>query len=194
MKKSTIFLFILFAFFFVAILVLAYLNYFSSKNPQVTTKVTETVVKTLTPTAVISTVSESKIYSGQDFTYHNNIYSGYNFNYPSTCVLKDETLTCTLKNSAASILINAGGHGGNDGNYRVLVNNQTKIIDSVEGNLTAIEDIDNKVVFGTYWINKTPILTQEPIFGFEFSKISVSDFEEFKILFNDILSSFKFTP
>ncbi|HWS48510.1 MAG TPA: hypothetical protein VN174_00485 [Candidatus Methanoperedens sp.] len=203
MKKSTFFLYILTAFFFVSVLILAYLNYFSSSKIPSTAKPidnpsilpTKTVNLTISPSITSSPLSLSnlKTYTGQDFVYLNNIYSAYTFNYPDFCTLKDDTLSCTLKNSLATIQINAGGHGGGEGNYQVLVDNQSKIFNSIEGKLTAIEDLDNKTVFGTYWINKTPKLTQEPIFGFEFYGLSSSDFNEFKTLFEQLLSTFKFT-
>lgn len=195
MKKTTVFFIIFISILFVSILVLAYINYFSSKK----ILSSPTIIKdtNITPTAVITPVtdptSDFKTYVGKNFTYSNNVYSGYSFNYPDTCTLKNETLTCTLKNSVVTLQINAGGHGGGEGNYKILIDNQTKIIDSVEGKLTAIEDLDNKIVFGTYWINKTPNLVQEPIFGFEFYGLSSSDFNEFKTLFELLLSTFKFT-
>lgn len=204
MKKSTLFLYILTAFFFVSILILAYLNYFSSSkipansnninNPSILP--TTTLDLTASPSASTSTspLLNLKTYTGQDFTYSNNIYSSYSFEYPNTCTLEKETLTCTLKNSLATIQINAGGHGGGEGNFQTLVDNQSKNFNSIEGKLTAIEDLDNKTVFGTYWINKTPILTQEPIFGFEFNNVNSSDFQDFEILLKDILSSLKFIP
>lgn len=204
MKKSTLFLYILTAFFFVSILILAYLNYFSSSkipansnninNPSILP--TTTLDLTASPSASTSTspLLNLKTYTGQDFTYSNNIYSSYSFEYPNTCTLEKETLTCTLKNSLATIQINAGGHGGGEGNFQTLVDNQSKDFNLIEGKLTAIEDLDNKTVFGTYWINKTPTLTQEPIFGFEFNNIASSDFQDFEILLKDILSSLKFIP
>lgn len=192
MKKSTLFLYILTAFFFVSVLILAYLNYFSSSKIPATSNVSTS--PSVPPSTTTSPSPNLKTYTGQDFTYPNNIYSSYSFEYPNTCTLEKETLICTLKNSLATIQINAGGHGGGEGNFQTLVDNQSKNFNLIEGKLTAIEDLDNKTVFGTYWINKTPTLTQEPIFGFEFNNIASSDFQDFEILLKDILSSLKFIP
>jgi hypothetical protein len=190
MKKSTIFLIVLIAVFSTSALVLLYSN---KNNKAITVSApvtnpipTEKVIPTTDP------VADWETYNGQDFGYSNNIYNGYSFMYPNNCILKNETLSCSLKNGVASLLINAGGHGGSEGNYKVLVDNQTKNIASIEGKLTAIEDIDNKTIFGTYWMNKTAELTQEPIFGFEFFDINTLDFPEFQTLFILILSTFKF--
>jgi hypothetical protein len=190
MKKSTIFLIVLMAVFSTSALVLLY----SKKNNESVT--IPAPVTSLIPTekAIPTTdpVADWETYNGQNFGYSNNTYNGYSFMYPNNCILKNETLSCSFKNGVASLLINASGHGGSEGNYKVLVDNQTKNIASIEGKLTAIEDIDNKTVFGTYWMNKTAELAQEPIFGFEFFDINTLDFSEFQTLFTLILSTFKF--
>jgi len=132
-------------------------------------------------------------YENTEFIYANSVYKGYSLLFPSTCTQEVSTINCQLAHGTATILINAGGHGGEIMETKILRNNETKIIPAGEGKINEIEDVKNKKVFGTFWINKTDKLEQEPIFGFEFMNVSIEDVEEFENMFDQILSTFKFT-
>ncbi len=191
-----------------SVLALGTVGYFAytngQKNPKIITdkkftEVTPTVEESLTPTAILEitskpspTSSNNKLFNGTSFIYTNSVYSGYTLSYPSNCVAKTSALICTLNNGQVQIDINAGGHGGEIMKTKVIRNNETKIIPAGEGKISLIENLDTKKAFGTYWINKTDALTQEPIFGFEFRDISETDIAEFEKLLDTILNSFKF--
>jgi hypothetical protein len=168
----------------------------------------KSVLKTPTPAA--SDVSEAELsnpnptptpnktagwqtYSGTDFVYENPTFKGYSFLFPPTCDQTMAALTCKFSGGSGTIIVNAGGHGGENIETKVIKNNETKVYPAGEGKLTLIEDVKTKTVFGTFWINKTNQFDQEPIFGFEFMKIPVSDLSEFEEMFDQMMFTFKFT-
>ena len=68
------------------------------------------------------------------------------------------------------------------------------MITAGEGKLLEIEYIDDKTIFGSFYITKTDKLEQDPIFGFLFADIPIQDIDEFEKLFDQILSTFTFLP
>ncbi len=145
--------------------------------------------KTQTQTNV-DTSSWNK-YGSSEFVYTNNVYKSYFLMYPTTCLLKISSIDCKLAHGTATIIINAGGHGGEIMETKVIRSNEDKNIMAGSGKITEIEDVKGKSVFGTFWINKTDKLEQEPIFGFEFKNIPTGDLVEFESLFDQVLSTFK---
>lgn len=133
-----------------------------------------------------------KTFTGNSLRYSNSVYSGYSLKYPPICSLTDKILTCKTKHGIATLIIDAGGHGGGITEIKVLRDNETKVIPAGEGKINEIKDMTNNKVTGTFWINKTDKLKQEPIFGFEFKDIPLEDVDEFEVIFNQILSTFKF--
>lgn len=145
-----------------------------------------------TPTETSSPTLGWLTYNASDFVYSNNVYSGYSFLYPSSCNRTMAVLNCKLGHGSGTIAVNAGGHGGENIETKVIKSNEIKVIPAGEGRLTLIEDVKAKTVFGTYWIYKTDKLVQEPIFGFEFMKVPLEDLAEFEKLFDQILSTLNF--
>lgn len=102
------------------------------------------------------------------------------------------TIDCKLSNGTATIVINAGGHGGVVGNFKPIKTNEPKAIIAGSGLISQTLNLDTNSVSGTYWINKTDDFAQEPIIGFEFMEVPYADFAEFEKLFDDILSTLTF--
>jgi len=146
--------------------------------------------------SISSTPDETKdwrTFTGNSFVYSNSVYSGYSIKYPSTCSLAGNSiLICKTIHGNTTLIIDAGGHGGGIMEIKVLRSNETKVISAGEGKINEIKDMTSNKVSGTFWINKTDKLKQEPIFGFEFKDIPSEDVDEFEATFDQILSTFKF--
>lgn len=129
---------------------------------------------------------------GNDFIYSNELYSGYSLKYPNSCeVINNINLSCVTSNGKVTIIINAGGHGLPN-NLISLRNNEPKTIPAGSGLFSEVEFIENNTVLGVFTINKTDLLSSEPIFMFEFNELPKKDLKEFEKLFDQILSTFKF--
>jgi hypothetical protein len=132
-------------------------------------------------------------YENSEFIYQNKVYSGYRLLFPPACTQEGSSIDCKLAHDSGTIIVNAGGHGGEPGNYKTLKSNEPKIIPAGSGKITQVLNLDTNFVTGTFWIEKTDLLSQEPIFGFEFMHVPYQDLAEFEKLFDTILSTFTFT-
>ena len=147
-----------------------------------------------TPPQQADPTSGWEIYSGASFSYSNSIYPGYSLKYPPSCFLIEHArLQCNTNNGKVILQINAGGHGGPNGQIRIIADNLDKSYPAGVGQLTELELIKEKEIRGTFWFTKTDKLQQDPIFGFEFWSVPSQDQKEFDMLFGQILSTFKFT-
>lgn len=146
-----------------------------------------------TPDQAYKPNAQWKTFLGTSFVYTNKIYTGYTFLYPESCEKKDLSLICKTTHGTGTIIVNAGGHGGENVETKIIKSNETKVIPVGEGKITLIQNVKENTIFGTFWINKTDKLTQEPIFGFEFVGFPYEDLSELTVLIDELLSSFNFT-
>jgi len=175
---------------FVGVIWTIYLNVSTSKPEPV---LVETVAPTPTSVVKDSPTGNQKIYFNRDFVYPNSIYEGYSFSYPETCTLSESQLNCQLGSGTAIIYINARNNSSKTSQEVFLMNNSLRSYAFGSGKMTFINDPETKLISGTYWINKTPLLTNEQIFGFGFEQIPEKNYSEFFGTFEKIISSFSFT-
>jgi len=144
------------------------------------------------PTPSPDPMADWKTYMDTAFLYPNKVYSSYSFLYSPDCTRTLATLACKFATGTGTIKVNAGGHGGSPIQTKAIVTGVLKTYPFGEGKLTETQDVKADTVFGTFWITKTDKLTQDPIFGFEFTGIPMSDLAEFDKTLDSMLTTFKF--